>query len=449
MTIDDVVLVSNVKSQMSNVVTRFAPSPTGPLHVGSARTALFNYSYAKKHGGTFVLRIEDTDRARSRPEFEKDIHDGLAWLGLVPDTVHRQSERANVYEKYIAKLLESDAAYESTEERDGAETTVIRFRNPGGTVSFTDEVRGEISMTVDELGDFVVARSRREPLYHLAVVIDDYDMGITHVIRGEDHISNTPRQVLLQNAIGASEPVYAHLPLILAPDKSKLSKRHGTVSVNEYQKEGYMPEAMVNFLALLGWHPGDDKEIFTLNDLIHNFDFTGVQKGGAVFDKTKLDWINREHLKSMSQEELNAIIARELRLEDEQFVEKITPVILERIHVVTDIQKMMNEGEWSYFFKQPEYEPSGLVWKNSAPEDTRAHLAALEDRLQKSDFSSADSVKDAVWNLAEEKGKGDVLWPFRYALSGRERSPDPFTLAYILGREETLKRLKTAIKKLS
>ena len=272
------------------IITRFPPSPTGNFHVGSARTALFNFLFARKNNGKFILRIEDTDKARSKKEFEDDIFESLEWLGLKYDEFYRQSDRGKIYRTYIEKILDDGSIYED-------EDKIIRFKNPNKKVKFNDLVRGEIEFDTTELKDFIIAKSVDEPLYHLAVVIDDFESNITHVIRGEDHISNTPRQILIQEAIGAPRPIYAHLPLILAPDRSKLSKRkHGeSVSLNYYRDKGYSPEAMINYLALLGWNPGTEQEIFTLDELINVFDFSRVHKGGAIFDEKKLAWMNRKH----------------------------------------------------------------------------------------------------------------------------------------------------------
>ena len=275
---------------MGKVAVRMAPSPTGNFHVGGARTALFNFLFARKNNGKFILRIEDTDKERSKKEFEDDIFESLEWLGLKYDEFYRQSERGEIYKNYVEKMLNNDSVYE-------AEDKVIRFRNPNKKVKFNDLVRGEIEFDTTELKDFVIAKSADEPLYHLAVVIDDCESGITHVIRGEDHISNTPRQILIQEAIGATRPLYAHLPLILAQDRSKLSKRkHGeSVSLGYYRDKGYSPEAVINYLALLGWNPGTEQEIFTLEELINVFDLSRVHKGGAIFDEKKLAWVNRKH----------------------------------------------------------------------------------------------------------------------------------------------------------
>ena len=251
-------------SKDSPIITRFAPSPTGFLHLGSARTAFFNYLYARKNKGKFILRIEDTDKERSTREFEEDIINALSWLKIPYETLYKQSERTDIYKKYLKKLVDEDKAYVSKEEvkKEGHREEVIRFRNPNKKIKFADLVRGDIEFDTTDLGDFVIAKSSEEPLYHLAVVVDDFEMGITHVIRGEDHISNTPRQILIGEALGAPRPQYAHIPLILAPDRSKLSKRHGALAIAEYRNRGYMSEAICNYLALLGWNPGTDQEIF-------------------------------------------------------------------------------------------------------------------------------------------------------------------------------------------
>jgi len=244
-----------------NIITRFPPSPTGYLHIGRARTALFNYLFTQKNKGKMVFRIEDTDKERSKKEYEDNIIECLEWLGISYDLGPlRQSERNDIYEKYIKILIDNGSAYVSKENTEnGGRSEVIRFKNPNKKISFSDLVRGEVTIDTTDLGDFIIAKSITEPLYHLTVVVDDHEMGITHIIRGEDGISNTPRQILIEEGIGAIRPIYAHIPLILATDKSKLSGRHGAVSVTEFRDMGYLPQAMVNFLALLGWNPGDDR----------------------------------------------------------------------------------------------------------------------------------------------------------------------------------------------
>ena len=288
------------------IKTRFAPSPTGLLNFASVRTALFNYLFAKKNNGKFALRIEDTDKERSKKEFEDDIVSGLKWLKLDWDEFLRQSDRLDLYKKYLKKLVDDGYAFVSTEE-EGARKEVIRFKNPGGRIHFDDLIRGRVEMDLTDLGNFVIAKDLKEPLYHVAVVVDDFETGITHVIRGEDHISNTPRQILIQRAIGAVQPIYAHLPLLLGKDKSKLSKRHGAEPLSAYREKGYITHAILNFAGLLGWHPVDEREILSLDELIGLFSIERVQKGGAVCDFEKLNWFNREYIKRLSLDELAAM----------------------------------------------------------------------------------------------------------------------------------------------
>ena len=268
-------------TENNTLVTRFAPSPTGKLHVGGVHTALFNYLYTKRLGGKFLLRIEDTDKERSKKEFEEDIFFTLSWLGIDFDgEVVRQSERVEIHKKYLLKLIEEDKAYISKEEpkKEGQNSEVIRFRNPGEVVTFNDEIRGEVTFDTTELGDFVIAKDLNTPLFHLAVVVDDHEMEVNYILRGEDHISNTPRQILIYKALGFEIPKYAHMALIFGPDGKKLSKRHGALPASEYKELGYETEAMVNFLALIGWNPGDEREIFSMSELIEEFSVEKVQK---------------------------------------------------------------------------------------------------------------------------------------------------------------------------
>jgi len=438
------------------VVTRMAPSPTGHLHIGTARTALYNFLYAKNKGGSFILRSENTDKERSTETFETEILDGLSWLGLEWDKYYRQSERTSVYKPYLNKLISSGKAYiskEQSKKEPDKEIEVVRLKNPNKKITFEDEVRGEVTFDTTELGDFVIARSTEDPLYHLAVVIDDSEMEVTHVIRGEDHISNTPRQILIQEAIGAERPIYAHLPLMLAKDRSKLSKRHGAISLYEYQKEGYLKEALVNYLALLGWNPGTNQEIFTLEELIQEFDLSGVQKGGAIFDIEKLRWFNKEHSKNLSFEQQKETVEKRLPENikslpqySENRLARLVPSIFERISVASDIADEAEKGEYDFAFKAPEIKLEILCWKN----DTSARNAL--PRLQKvaemmstmPEDNSPAEIKDRLWDYAEEVGKGEVLWPLRVALTGRERSPDPFTIMHIIGIGEAYKRVQHA-----
>lgn len=446
----------------TSMITRFAPSPTGTLHVGSARTALFNYLAAKRYGGTMLLRIEDTDTARSKKEYEENILEGLAWLGIdfEGDPVY-QSQRTEIYKKYITQLIDAGRAYESEEEKDGVPSRVIRFKNPNTEVAFSDTVRGEVTFDTSDLGDFVIARNREHPLYHLAVVIDDYEMGITHVIRGEDHISNTPRQILLQEAMGAPRPLYTHIPLVLAPDRSKLSKRHGATAMTEFQEEGYLPEALINYLALIGWSPEEalrqeKEEIFTPEELQEHFSLERIQKGGGIFDYEKLKFINNKHLRRLHHEDPERLLVSikermpEGVVTNEERLKEVVPIILDHIFTLKDITTKAVEGEWGYFFAPPAYEAEALLWKK-APDPQQAHEAltkviALITLL--GERYTPEEVKGALWDYASEVGRGSVLWPMRVALSGREKSPDPFTLAALFGKKETIARLTTAIEKL-
>lgn len=435
--------MADQKDTDKKIVTRFAPSPTGVLHVGGVRTALFSWLYARKHNGEFVLRIEDTDTERSTAIFEQDIVDGLAWLGLTYDHFYRQSERAPEHRAHLERMLAEGSVYEAEDNKDGT-GKVIRFKNTNETITFADVVRGDITFDTTELGDFVIARDIDHPLYHFAVVADDYDMGITHVIRGEDGISNTPRQILIGRAMGAPRPVYAHIPLILAPDKSKLSKRHGAVSATAYRDAGYLPEALINFLALLGWNPGDEREIFTRDELIREFSLDRIQKSGAVFSTEKLNWVNKEHIRRLPPEIAAVEVARHFPDRDITIVKAITPIVLERISVWSDIDTLCEAGEFAYFFTEPQIEAEKLSWKDASREDTVRHIDKLIEMLQEADYTHPDTIKASVWDYAEAEGRGAVLWPLRYALSGKEKSVDPFTIAHIIGRDQTLARLHVA-----
>lgn len=439
----------------SNIRVRIAPSPTGNLHIGTARTALFNYLFAKQNGGTFVIRIEDTDRERSKPEFEKDILEGLKHLGLIDkktEIAQKQSERTEIYKTYLKKIIDAGYAYESQEEvkKEGQRGSVIRFKNPNKKVTFTDLIRGEITFDTSDLGDFIIAKSFEEPLFHLAVVVDDYEMNITHVIRGEDHISNTPRQILIQEAIGASILTYAHLPLILSKERKKLSKRDGAKSMQEYIKDGYLQPALLNFIAFLGWHPDTDEEILTKEQLIEKFSIAKIQKGGAIFDIDKLNWFNREHIKQIPFDKFSAIVNKDL--ENKIHSKALVELIRERITTFSDIPPLLTkEGEFGHLLYDISIENySNAIWKDSNKEETKDHLQQVVSILESTDETNfeASKLKELIWDYANQKGRGAVLWPTRYILSGLDKSPDPFTLMEILGKKETLIRLKDGIKKI-
>ena len=393
------------------VVTRFAPSPTGLLHLGSYRTAVFAYFFAKKHGGKFILRIEDTDKERSKKEYEKDILESLEWLGIKYDELIRQSERVGRHKFYLEKMIKEERAYISKEEsKDGSdkEREVVRFRNPKIPITFHDEIKGGVTMDTTDLGDFVIAKSINEPLFHLAVVVDDFEEGITHVIRGEDHVSNTPRQILIQRAIGAPTPVYAHLPLVLGSDKLKLSKRRGALPINAYRERGYLPEAILNGVAFVGWNPGTEKEIFTKDELIAAFSFEKVQKSPAIFNEEKLLWFQKEHVKLLPKEE------QELRTK----------------------KAIMDE-----FGSAPTIDKGKL----RASSEQLLKCVDFLEKISEEDFS-AENAKEALWDYATKEGRGVVLWGVRYSLTGKEKSPDPFAIASVLGKAETLSRLRHASK---
>lgn len=432
---------------------RIAPSPTGNLHIGTARTALFNYLFAQKHGGEFIIRIEDTDIVRSKPEFEKDILDGLAWLGLRHTELYKQSERTEIYKTYLNTLINDGYAYESQEEvaEEGQRASVIRFKNPNKTVTFTDMIRGDITFDTTDLGDFVIAKSLTEPLYHLAVVVDDHEMNISHVIRGEDHISNTPRQILLQEAIGAIKPLYAHLPLILSKERKKLSKRDGAQSIQEFVTAGYLKDAMVNFIAFLGWHPEDNRELFTLEELFEVFDIARIQKGGAIFDTDKLAWFNKEHLKQIPDTEFVQIIKE---ITGETITHPVfIQIIKEHITLLKDVRDLLSSnGEFAHLLSNEVQisDTSKVIWKDTTKEQTNEYIQdaiSLLKTVPEGNFE-ANTIKSTLWDYATEKGRGAVLWPIRYLLSGLDKSPDPFTIMEIIGKEKSLIRLENGIKKL-
>ena len=477
------------------VRVRIAPSPTGYFHIGSARTALFNYLFAKKHEGSFVLRIEDTDAERSFPEFEKDIIEGLKWLGLDwsegPDIdgdhgPYRQSERKDIYSDYLEKLLAQDKAYYCFCSGEELETqkqyqmsigeapkysgkcadlpketvkkylkekkpSIIRFRVPAKKVSFNDLIRGELEFDSNLMGDIVIAKDLSSPLYNFSVVIDDFEMKISHVIRGEDHIPNTPKQILLQEALGLNQPIYAHLPLILGSDRSKLSKRHGAVSVASYKKEGYLAEAIINFIAFLGWNPGDDREIYSLPALVKEFELEKVQKGGAVFNIKKLDYLNGFYIRKKSPERLAELCLPYLEEKglikketiDLNYLKSIVSINQERLKKLSEIIELSD-----FFFKEKlDYNKSLLKWKEMTDEEIKDSIDKLEkifSKIKSGDWNKKN-LESLVMPKAEKMGdRGILLWPLRAALSGRKSSAGPFEIAEILGREKTLQRLQEA-----
>lgn len=449
-------------SSKKGVRVRLPPSPTGFCHVGTARMAVINFLFAKKNNGAIVFRSEDTDKERSSREFETDIIDSLHWLGLDWDEFHRQSERTDTYRKALRSLIDSGTAYVSEEESKkeaGKTMQVVRLKNPGTTITFTDLIRGDITFDTTELGDFVIARRVDDPLYHFAAVVDDADMRISHVIRGDDHISNTPRQILIQEALGFLRPHYAHYPLLLGRDKSKLSKRTGDTSVRSYREEGYLPEAFLNYIAILGWTPKSQREILALSEMVQEFDIGDLHKSGAVFDVEKLRWFNRNYLQKMPADEF---ASRTLAIMESSLAERgigwnkkrgeeIVNLVRERIHVWGDLRELLAEGELDYFFANPRLVAADIPGKGSDGKSAERHLSQLEkiiSDIPDASFAEPEKIKEAVWEYATKEGRGAVLWPFRYSLSGRAKSPDPFEIASIIGKSAALERMRAAIQQL-
>ena len=443
----------NMNENKEKIVVRFPPSPTGRLHIGNIRSLLFNYLFARKHNGKIVMRFEDTDRERSKKEYEELALNTLEKLGLEFDSgPFRQSERGERYFEIIEQLVADDKAYEAEESKDGSGDKVIRLRNQNKDVTFTDVVRGEITIDTTDFGDFVIARSKTNPFYHLTVVVDDMDMGITHVIRGEDHITSTPRQILIIEAIAGKIPQYAHLPLIVGDDKKKLGKRHGAVTYQEFEALGILPEAIINYLALLGWNPGDEREFFTKEELVKEFSLERVNNSPAKFSYEKLDSINRHHILKLDAAIFDKRVLEFLptwlidTLDENKKDILIQQVIKERISKFADIKTMEEEGEFNYLRESINYDKSELIWKKGVAEDAQRHLAKVKDMIQDLDDDkfNPEDLKNTIWDYASEEGRGDVLWPLRMALTGQKRSPDPFTVMSLLGKIKVLQRIEDA-----
>lgn len=482
---------------------RLAPSPTGFFHIGSARAALFNYLFAKKNNGKFILRIEDTDKVRSKSEYEKDIEESLLWLGLSwdegPETEgkygpYNQSKRGEIYQKYIKKLLDEKKAYYCycTEEelekerkeqeekhlppkysgrcRDLNEEEVTKFKAEGRKptirfkiedaepVKFKDLIHGEMEFDPKLFGDFIIVKSDSQPIFILAGAIDDGEMKISHVIRGDDHLSNTPKQILLGKALDLAIPEYGHLPMILNSDRTKMSKRKNPVSVTgDYKNKGYLPEAMVNFLVFLGWTPlsnkdksEGDQQFFTLEELINEFDITDVGKSPAIFDEKKLDFFNGYYIRKMDLGELSKrclpylIEAGLVKKEDEMVLNAIG-LVQERMKKLSEVPELT-----SFFFEKPEYDSQLLVAKKTDAATTKKALEeSLKVLLEEQDFTR-DSTEQLLRALAVKINieAGIILWSIRVALSGKQASPGTFELLAVLGKEESLARIKTAINML-
>ena len=473
---------------MEKVVTRFAPSPTGFLHIGGVRTALYAYLYAKKMGGDFILRIEDTDKNREVTGSIEHIQESLKWLNIDwdygPDKPGPfgsclQSDRLDIYKKYAEKLIEKGLAYpdpytpeevNAFRETAQAEKRPFLFRNHRPETfdiwdgsrplrfkvpdikryTWHDEVRGELTAGEEMLDDFILIKADGYPTYNFAHIVDDLEMKVTHVMRGEEFIASTPKFLSLYDALEIPYPKFVTLPPIMGPDgKKKLSKRDGAKDLLEYREDGYLPETMNNFLALIGWNPGGDQEIFSYKELLEKFSIDKIQKSGGAFNEEKLKWMNKEHLEGLSKETQIAYVLSALPNHDPITLTKLAPSILERVHNQSEIREASEAGEYDWAFQDIAYETELLKWKKDASvTDSLPRLQKAAEMLTDADFSSPDTIKSVLWDYAEEVGKGELLWPVRVALSGSERSPDPFTCAYVLGSEKTLVRIKTACDKI-
>lgn len=452
---------------MSKVVTRIAPSPTGKLHIGTARTALFNYLYAKKNNGEFFLRFEDTDQGRSTKEFEKEIEEGLRWLGLNWDSkIVRQMDRLDVYKKISEDLEKKKFVYKKDRALwfDVKKVLVslkisgreVEARREDKVIKSTlinlpeeDLVQGKISGNVE---DFIIIRSNGIPTFHFAVVIDDNEFGVTHVIRGMDHFSNTPKHYLLYKILDYKLPRWAHIPLTLNEDKSKLSKRKGAVAVSDFRAEGYLQEALINFTAFLGWHikGGDEREFFTMNELVKEFSINDMNKANAIFDRDKLDNINGHYIRNMNNEELMKRMRdiMELPKIDDKYIDKVLTVTKDRMKKLTDFTQLSE-----YFFREPEYDSKILIFKKSDKKNTQKGLMSALEEIRRIDswFKEPEDFKSLLQGRMEKENLsfGDMFWSVRVALSGREQSSGPDELLWVLGKDESLKRLKKAVQLLS
>jgi len=471
---------------------RFAPSPTGYLHVGGARTALFNLLFARRHGGTFVLRIEDTDVERSSPDMVTGILDGMRWLGLTwdegpeiggPHSPYFQSERLQRYAAAATQLVDAGSAYycycsadRLRDERAKAEQRgeawqydraclalspdqvqaneaaglprAVRFKVPAGATGFDDAVHGRIDFDGANIEDFVIVRSDGHPTYHLSVVVDDVDMRITHVVRGDDHISNTPKHVLLFAAFGAAQPQFAHVPLILGADKKRLSKRHGATSVTEYQRQGYLPEALVNFLALLGWAPGDDRELMSWAEMIEAFSLDGISSGDAVFNTEKLDWMNGQYIARLPAAELaervlpflaDAGLASSPLISNGVTYHRLLELLRPRAKRLSDFAEQARP----LVSDTVEFDPEAVV-KNLSIPGLDGHLAALAVSLAAVGEFDEANVERVVRETAVQRAlkAGPLIHATRLAVTGRGVSPGLFEVLVLIGRERVIARLE-------
>ena len=466
------------KILVSKVVTRFAPSPTGTLHIGGVRTALFNYVYAKQNEGLFLVRIEDTDKERSKKEYEKNILDSLASIGLSPDEKPiNQSERNDVYVDAAKKIFDSGNAYwcdcskeeleemRKQQEKDGkkpmydgrsrnkglkqSENTVLRLATPeDGEIVVNDLIRGKVVFQNSELDDLILLRSDGTPTYHLCNVVDDFEQNVTTVIRGEDHLSNTPRQIHIQNALGYPALEYAHLPLVLGPDKRRLSKRHAATSLEEYKSDGYLDSAILNTLARLGWSKGD-QEVFYMEDLIRDFNISDVQKAGAIFDITKLDWLNTQHIANLSFEDFKKELKPFLKdlsidIDNHQNVD----LLLSSMRTVESTFKKIADDLIPYYFEVNTYNQQAI--DKFVDNEGLKILNDLSGILLSIDEWSENNIDNALKNYQNENNcpVPKVNQPIRIALTGSTKSPSLGLTLAIFGKNEALKRINNLIDRI-
>ncbi len=488
-----------MEDKNENVRVRFAPSPTGYLHIGGARTALFNWLFARHYGGTFVLRIEDTDKMRSTPEAVNAILDGMKWLGLDWDEgpgkggkygPYYQMQRLDIYKKYVHKLLATGAAYHcyctsqeleaSRKKRlaDGGQAKydrrclnlseterkqleeegrkpAIRLKMPEEQITVDDLIKGKMEFDSRLLSDFVIVKSDGIPTYNFAVVIDDILMKISLVMRGDDHISNTPKQIVIYQALGEKLPDFAHIPMIMGPDNTRLSKRHGATSVIEYKSMGFLPEAVVNYIAHLGWSSGDNRELFTIDELVKNFTLDKISSHSAIFSMEKLNWFNSEYLKKMSDEEYASMLLpylqevhfmdNQISVEQIQWLKRVVSLMKSRIR---NFRQFLEYAD--YFFTEDFKIEEGAA-RVLEQKGVMKTLANLVDRLKKINHWTEENIEKAVREIADEmnlKGK-EIIHPTRVSLSGKKVGPSLFSLMEVLGKENNVRRLNRVIKKLS
>lgn len=475
---------------MDKVRTRFAPSPTGYVHIGGLRTALFSYLWAKKNNGEFIIRIEDTDRERYIEGADKQLVDTLSKLGINSDKkIEHQSNRLKIYYKAIDKLLDKGHAYkcfcsaqrleklrqeqqdnkqvpkydghcrnlssqEIEKKIDAGEKFVVRFKIPDNQiVSADDIVYGKISVKTDDLDDFIILKTNKFPTYHLANVVDDYDMRITYVIRGEEWLPSLPKHILLYQALDYHIPHFSHLPLLLNPDKSKVSKRQGDVAVEDFLNKGYMVEALINYVALLGWNPGDDREFFLIDQLVKEFSLDKINKAGAVFDINKLNWFNAEYIKRIIKQndkrfEQLVTQTENLLAKNSHQAKKILRLFATRID---NLDQLINDS--SFLFELPDYDKEMLIFKKSDLNKTKEGLNVSLGSLGKVHHSdwNQETINQTLQEIMTKRNlsPGDIFWPVRVACSGLEKSPSPTEILEFLGKDESLNRIKKAIKKIA